>query len=90
MGYLLPVQAERALAASSIKLVIPSRPGYGNSSLHEDLLPLDDNRLLLHDFMNELGLKGCVGVGLSDGIIPILAEQDLHQGQFMLIKTHNF
>ncbi|WP_424943155.1 alpha/beta hydrolase [Aliiroseovarius crassostreae] len=90
MGYLLPAQAEGLLTKARIKLLIPSRPGYGNSSLHEDLSPLEDNRTLLHDFMTALELKTCVGVGLSDGIIPILAEQDLHPDRFCALVSVGF
>ncbi len=90
MGYLLPAKAEVMLAKARIKLLIPSRPGYGNSSLHEDMSPLDDNRVLLHDFMSELDLRNCVGVGLSDGIIPILAEQDLHPDRFCALVSVGF
>ncbi|MGB0959181.1 MAG: alpha/beta hydrolase [Halocynthiibacter sp.] len=90
MGYLLPAHAEVALSKARIKLLIPSRPGYGNSSLHEELSPLDDNRVLLHDFMDDQGLSNCVGVGLSDGIIPILAEQDLHPDRFCALVSVGF
>ena len=90
MGYLLPTQAEVILSKARIKLLIPSRPGYGNSSMDEALSPLDDNRALLQEFMNALGLSNCVGVGLSDGIIPILAEQDLHPGKFCALVSVGF
>lgn len=90
MGYLLPAQAEVLLAKAGIKLLIPSRPGYGNSSLHPELPVLEDNRVLLHSFMQEMGLKGCVGVGLSDGIIPILAQQDQHPDSFAAIVSVGF
>lgn len=90
MGYLLPAQAEALLADAGVKVFIPSRPGYGNSSLHEELPVLEDNRVLLHEFMKATGLKGCVGVGLSDGIIPILAEQDLHPDSFRAVVSVGF
>lgn len=90
MGYLLPPSAEKLLIAANIKLLIPSRPGYGNSSLHEEYSALEDNRLLLHHFMNKMGLQGCVGVGLSDGIIPILAEQDKNPDSFSALVSVGF
>lgn len=90
MGYLLPERSEELLAKAGIKLLIPSRPGYGNSSLHPDLPVLEDNRQLLHLFMQEMGLKGGVAVGLSDGIIPILAEQDQHPDSFAAIVSVGF
>lgn len=90
MGYLLPPKAEKILIAANIKLLIPSRPGYGNSSLHEDYPALEDNRLSLHHFMNKMGLQGCVGVGLSDGIIPILAEQDMNPDRFSALVSVGF
>lgn len=90
MGYLLPVRAEALLAKAGVKLLIPSRPGYGNSSLHQDMTPLDDNRALMREFMDEMGVAGCVGVGLSDGIIPILAQQDQHPDSFSAIVSVGF
>lgn len=90
MGYLLPPQAESRLRDAGIKLLVPSRPGYGNSSLHEELAPLEDNRLALHEFMEHLGLRGCVGIGLSDGIIPLLAEQDIHPDRFCALVSVGF
>lgn len=90
MGYLLPKRSEPVLAKAGIKLLIPSRPGYGNSSLHPDQPVLEDNRQLLHLFMQEMGLKSCVAVGLSDGIIPILAQQDQHPDSFRAIVSVGF
>lgn len=90
MGYLLPAQAEVLLSKARIKLLIPSRPGYGNSSMHENMSPLDDNRVLLNEFMKAAGVHNCVGVGLSDGIIPILAEQDLNPDQFCAVVSVGF
>lgn len=90
MGYLLPQTAEERLAAAGIKLLIPSRPGYGNSSLHEDVTPLEDNQIALDLFLHALNLKGCVGIGLSDGIIPILAQQDKHPDQFSALVSVGF
>lgn len=90
MGYLLPESAEKLLKRAGIKLLIPSRPGYGNSSLHEDLPVLEDNRVMLEEFLVELGLKGCVGIGLSDGIIPLLAQQDKDPASFNALISVGF
>lgn len=90
MGYLLPDRAERLLVKAGIKLLVPSRPGYGNSSMHEDLPVLEDNRVALHAFLSHIGLKGCVGIGLSDGIIPLLAEQDKHPDTFGAVVSVGF
>lgn len=90
MGYLLPQKAEERLAAAGVKLFIPSRPGYGNSSLHPEVSALEDNRASLQIFIEQLGLKGCVAVGLSDGIIPILAEQDRDPEQFSALVSVGF
>ena len=90
MGYLLPESAEKMLNWTGIKLLIPSRPGYGNSSLHEDLPVLEDNRVMLEEFLVGMGLKGCVGIGLSDGIIPLLAQQDKDHGSFGALISVGF
>ena len=90
MGYLLPESAEKLLKRAGIKLLIPSRPGYGNSSLHEDLPVLEDNRVMLEEFQVGMGLKGCVGIGLSDGIIPLLAQQDKDPDTFSALISVGF
>lgn len=90
MGYLLPESAEKMLKQAGIKLLIPSRPGYGNSSLHPDLPVLEDNREMLQEFLEGMGLKGCVGIGLSDGIIPLLAQQDREPATFSALISVGF
>ncbi len=90
MGYLLPESAEKMLKQAGIKLLIPSRPGYGNSSLHPDLPVLEDNRLMLREFLDGMGVKGCVGIGLSDGIIPLLAQQDKDPTTFRALISVGF
>mgnify|MGYP003666254412 FL=1 len=90
MGYLLPENAERKLKRAGITLFIPSRPGYGNSSLHDDLPVLEDNRAMVNAFLAEMGLKGCVGIGLSDGIIPLLAQQDKDPDTFSALVSVGF
>lgn len=90
MGYLLPESAEKMLKRAGVKLLIPSRPGYGNSSLHEDLPVLEDNRVMLEEFLVGMGLKGCVGIGLSDGIIPLLAQQDKDPDTFSALISVGF
>lgn len=90
MGYLLPESAENMLKRAGIKLLIPSRPGYGNSSLHEDLPVLEDNRVMLEEFLVGMDLKGCVGIGLSDGIIPLLAQQDKNPDIFSALISVGF
>lgn len=90
MGYLLPESAEKMLKRAGIKLLIPSRPGYGNSSLFEELPVLEDNRVMLEEFLVGMGLKGCVGIGLSDGIIPLLAQQDKAPDTFSALISVGF
>ncbi len=90
MSYLLPESAEKMLKQAGIKLLIPSRPGYGNSSLHPDLPVLEDNRSMLQEFLDRMGLKGCVGIGVSDGIIPLLAQQDKDPTTFRALISVGF
>ena len=40
MGYLLPARTEMQLIEAGIKLYIPSHPGYGNSSMHQNRMSL--------------------------------------------------
>lgn len=82
MGYLLPREAEDRLAKAGLKLLVPSRPGYGNSPLDESVPAFEDNCTALTEFLDHMGLRGVIGIGISDGIIPLLAEQDRDPGRF--------
>jgi DNA-binding CsgD family transcriptional regulator/pimeloyl-ACP methyl ester carboxylesterase len=82
MGYLLPKEAEDRLAKAGLKLLVPSRPGYGNSPLDETVPAFEDNCAALTEYLDHMGLRGCIGIGLSDGIIPLLAEQDRDPERF--------
>ena len=82
MGYLLPKEAEDRLAKAGLKLFVPSRPGYGNSPLDESIPAFEDNCEALTEFLDHMDLCGCIGIGISDGIIPLLAEQDRNPERF--------
>lgn len=90
MGYLLPPKAEMRLKAANIKLVVLSRPGYGNSSLDETIPVLQDNLEALRAFLDAMDICPCAAIGLSDGIIPILAEQDVAPERFKTIISIGF
>ncbi len=82
MGYLLARETETRLVQAGIKLYIPSRPGYGNSTLDNGLDVLDDNLMALRAFLDEVVQTRCVGIGMSDGIVPLLAEQEANPARF--------
>ncbi len=90
MGYLLPRHADGRLAEAGVKLLALSRPGYGNTTMREELPVLEDNLECLQAFMSELALKGCVGIGLSDGIVPLLGAQDRDPSQFSALLSVGF
>ncbi|WP_010137788.1 alpha/beta hydrolase [Oceanicola sp. S124] len=82
MTYLLPGEGEARLKAAGIKLYALSRPGYGNSSLHQDQEVLADNLTALRLFLDRQIDRPCVGVGMSNGFVPLLAEQDARPERF--------
>jgi DNA-binding CsgD family transcriptional regulator/pimeloyl-ACP methyl ester carboxylesterase len=82
MGYLLPEEAENKLRAAGVKLYALSRPGYGNSSLHGDLPVLEDNLAALRVFLDQAMEGPCIGIGMSNGLVPLLAEQQANPDRF--------
>ncbi len=82
MGYLLPRGAEQKLEKAGVKLFALSRPGYGNSTLHGDMSVLDDNLAALQFFLDEAMKGPCVAIGTSNGLVPLLAEQQINPHRF--------
>ena len=83
MGFLLPPDAERRLQQAGIKLYALSRPGYGNSSLHTDLSAIEDNLIALKTLLeHRMGGQPCVALGLSNAIVPLLAQQKSNPQSF--------
>lgn len=82
MGYLLPQDAERRLREARLKLYALSRPGYGNSTLHDELTVLEDNLTALRVFMDRVIHGPCVGIGMSNGLVPLVAEQQAVPDRF--------
>jgi DNA-binding CsgD family transcriptional regulator len=82
MGYLLPQEAERKLKDAGVKLYALSRPGYGNSTLHSDMPVLEDNLAALRFFLDRVIDGPIVGIGMSNGVVPLLAEQQARPDRF--------
>lgn len=82
MCYLLPPTYEERLRDAGLKLYALSRPGYGNSSLHPGLSPLEDNLACLRAFLDRVIGQPCVGIGLSNGFLPLLAEAAANPSRF--------
>lgn len=74
MTFLLPGESDARLRAAGIRLFAPSGPGYGNSSPDGSLGVLDDHLITLRAFMEHAVDRPCLGVGLSQGLMPLLAE----------------
>lgn len=82
MCYLLPPDSEGQLRDAGIKLLALSRPGFGNSSEHASLSPMDDNLAALRSFLDHVVKSPCVAIGLSNGVLPLLAEASLRPDRF--------
>lgn len=82
MCYLMPPQAEEPLRAAGIKVYSLSRPGYGNSSMHPELSPLEDNLACLRAFLDRVVGAPCLGIGMSNGLLPLLAEAEANPARF--------
>lgn len=82
MCYLLPPDSEGQLRDAGIKLLALSRPGFGNSSQHPNLSPLEDNITALRGFLDHVVKARCIAIGLSNGVLPLLAEASLRPDRF--------
>ncbi|MDK3019808.1 alpha/beta hydrolase [Pseudodonghicola flavimaris] len=82
MTYILPAEAEERLRRAGVKLYALSRPGYGNSSLHQDLSARADNLAALRAFLDHEITGPCVGIGMSNGLVPLLEEQHANPDRF--------
>lgn len=82
MTYLLPGEGEARLKKAGVKLYALSRPGYGNSSYDAKIGVLEDNLIALRTFMDRVIKAPYVGVGMSNGFVPLLAEQQANPDRF--------
>lgn len=82
MAYILPDEGETRLRKAGIKLYALSRPGYGNSTLDSSLSPSADNLAALRAFLDRKVTGPCVGIGMSNGFIPLLEEQHANPARF--------
>ncbi|OJY36250.1 MAG: LuxR family transcriptional regulator [Rhodobacterales bacterium 65-51] len=82
MTYILPPEAEDRLRRAGVKLYALSRPGYGNSSLHKDLDVRQDNQAALRMFLDRVIRQPCLGIGMSNGFVPLLEEQQANPARF--------
>ncbi len=74
MTYLLPADCEARLKEAGICLYLPSRPGYGNSTIDPSLDVMEDNIVALREFLDRIVGRPCLGVGQADGVLPLVAE----------------
>lgn len=82
MTYLLPADGEARLRDAGICLFLPSRPGYGNSSMAPKLDVMSDNLVALRAFLDEVVGRPSLAVGQADGVLPLVAEAAADPGRF--------
>ena len=82
MTYLLPAECEARLKEAGICLYLPSRPGYGNSTMDASLDVMEDNIVALREFLDRIVGRPCLGVGQADGVLPLVAEAAAHPNRF--------
>lgn len=82
MTYLLPADCEARLKEAGICLYLPSRPGYGNSTMDASLDVMADNLVALREFLDRIVGRPCLGVGHADGVLPLVAEAAANPGRF--------
>lgn len=90
MTYLLPGDGEARLRDAGIKLLVLSRPGYGNSSMDPELSVMEDNLIALRAFLDRVVPQPCLGIGLASGILPLLAEQETNPARFHSLLAVGF
>lgn len=82
MTFLLPGESDARLREAGIKLFALSGPGYGNSNADSSLGVLGDHLTALRAFMDHAIDGPCLGVGLSQGLMPLLAESRANPRRF--------
>jgi len=82
MAYILPGEGEARLRAAGVKLYALSRPGFGNSTIDNGLSPSEDNLAALRAFLDHKVDGPCVGIGMSNGFVPLLEEQHANPSRF--------
>lgn len=82
MTYLLPADCEARLKEAGICLYLPSRPGYGNSTIDASLDVMEDNLVALREFLDRIVGRPCLGVGQADGVLPLVAEAAANPDRF--------
>lgn len=70
-GYVLAPAIQEAIRAAGIQLFTICRPGFGNSDMG-DGTALDDGAHAIVTLAEHLGLQGCTGIGLVNGIVPLI------------------
>ncbi|MTH34320.1 alpha/beta hydrolase [Paracoccus limosus] len=85
MAYLLPREGEARLREADICLYVPSRPGYGNSSMDPGLDVVSDNLVALRAFLDQVVGGPCLGVGLASGAVPLVIEAVANPARFYQI-----
>jgi hypothetical protein len=87
MTYLLPADCEARLKEAGICLYLPSRPGYGNSTIDASLDVMEDNIVALREFLDRIVGRPCLGVGQADGVLPLVAEAAANPDRFRGLIT---
>jgi DNA-binding NarL/FixJ family response regulator/pimeloyl-ACP methyl ester carboxylesterase len=82
MTYLLPAECEARLKEAGICLYLPSRPGYGNSTIDASLDVMEDNLVALREFLDRIVGRRCLGVGQADGVLPLVAKAAANPARF--------
>ena len=70
-GYVLAPAIQEAIEAADVQLFTICRPGFGNSDMG-DGTALEDGTLAILTLAEHLGLTRCAGIGLVNGIVPLI------------------
>ncbi len=71
LGHIFPPEAERLFRDAGLKVLIPSRPGFGHSEYDPELSTADDSAFAITEFCEHLGLKQVPAITASSGLVSL-------------------
>ena len=88
IDFLPPAAFAQGLRKADIRLIIPSRPGYGNSQPDMSKSAIDDQCAAIADLVSHLGVRGCPIVASRSGVLPLWELSCRDPGIFSRIVSH--
>jgi pimeloyl-ACP methyl ester carboxylesterase/DNA-binding CsgD family transcriptional regulator len=83
-------QLDSQMAKAGIRLLAPSRPGYGNSDPDTEAAPIDEQTTAIDWFCQKLGLNNVPAIGLGCGVASLLSISASNHNRFSRILQFGY